>query len=274
MPPTEPARARLLLTRSAAIWRGLYALYACGLFVLLGTSALLATILLPGLQRRRAATRTAARCLLRLAGLRASAHFLERLPAEQCVVVCNHASYLDGVVCMALLPARFRFVIKREMGTVPLAGLLLRRIGSEFVERFDPRRGARDARRVLRSAASGDSLAFFPEGTFARTPGVLKFHVGAFVTAVRVGCPVVPAVLRGTRAALPPGAWLPRPANVSLTVLPPLGSAGLKAAELRDVSRARILAELGEPDLELTCCDDIARPPDTARVRSARASRP
>ena len=136
-------------------------------------------------------------------------------------------------------------------------------------------RGARDARRVLRNAAQGHSLVFFPEGTFTRTPGLLKFHTGAFVSATRANCPLVPAVLRGTRRALPPSGALPRPGPIQLELLPPLlpRDIGQHAVpELRDRARAAILAALGEPDL--TCCDDTDRPPDTAPLRSARACRP
>ena len=68
----------------------------------------------------------------------------------------------------ATLPPHFSFVIKREMSRVPVAGTLLRRIGAEFVDRSDRRRGQRDTRRLLRSAASGQAMAFFPEGTFSQ----------------------------------------------------------------------------------------------------------
>jgi len=231
---------------------------------------------LPGVERRRTAARAAARIFLRLAGLPLTVKFLERLPPGQCVVVCNHASYLDGVVLFAALPSRFAFVIKREMARVPGAGAVLKRLGSEFVERFDRQRGASDARRVLRNASQGQSLVFFPEGTFTRTPGLLKFHTGAFATATRANCPVVPAVVRGTRRALPPSGALPQPGPLQLELLPPLravASTGEHAApELRDRARAAILAALAEPDL--TCCDDTARPPGTAPAKSARASRP
>src|SRR6185437_32780 len=171
---------------------------------------------------RRLAARAAARAFLRLAGLTLAVRFPERLPPGQCVVVCNHASYLDGIVLTAALPPRFAFVIKREMARVPFAGAVLRRLGSEFVERFDRQRGASDARRVLRNATQGHSLVFFPEGTFTRTPGLLKFHTGAFVTASRAGCPVIPAVVRGTRAALSPTGALPRPGRISVDILPPV----------------------------------------------------
>jgi len=252
-----------------------YALWTLLLFLAVGCSALLLLLVLPAVGRRRAAARAAARAFLRLAGMPPTLKFPERLPAGQCVVVCNHASYLDGIVLTAALPARFGFVIKREMAAVPLAGALLRRLGSEFVERFDRRRGASDARRVLRNAVQGHSLVFFPEGTFTRAPGLLRFHTGAFASAARAGCPLVPAVLRGTRRALPHGG-LPLPGPIEMEILAPLTVAHGEAADhavadLRDRARAAILAALGEPDL--TCCDDTDRPPDTAPARSARASR-
>jgi 1-acyl-sn-glycerol-3-phosphate acyltransferase len=252
-----------------------YALYAALTFLVLGFAVLVATLLLPGVYRRRAAARAVARTFLRLAGMPLTVRGMEHLAPGPCIVVANHASYLDGLVFTAALPARFSFVIKREMSAVPLAGLFLRRIGSEFVERFDRHRGAADARRVLRNAASGHSLVFFPEGTFTRTPGLLKFHTGAFVTAARAGCPVIPAVVRGTRAALPPSGGLPRPGRIEVEILPAIHAepeAGEAAsAALRDSARQAILAALGEPDL--TCSGDSALPPRTAHARSARASR-
>jgi 1-acyl-sn-glycerol-3-phosphate acyltransferase len=253
-----------------------YALWTLLAFLAVGLITLLLLMVLPGVDRRRAAARAAARTFLRLAGMPLTVRFAERLPPGQCVVVCNHASYLDGIVLTAALPGRFAFVIKREMAGVPLAGAVLRRLGSEFIERFDRQRGARDARRVLRNAEQGHALVFFPEGTFTRRPGLMKFHIGAFVAATRAGCPVVPAVLRGTRRALPPSGALPCPTPIEMEILAPLppGPAGSEhsAPQLRDRARAAILAVLGEPDL--TCCGDTDRPPDTTPARSVRASRP
>ncbi|MGH8200452.1 MAG: lysophospholipid acyltransferase family protein [Steroidobacteraceae bacterium] len=252
-----------------------YALYAAITFLVLALTALAATLILPGVHRRRAAARAVSRAFLWVAGMPLTVRGLERLESGQCIVVSNHASYLDGLVFTAALPARFSFVIKREMSAVPLAGLFLRRIGSEFVERFERNRGAADARRVLRNAASGHSLVFFPEGTFTRTPGLLKFHTGAFVTATRAGCPVIPAVVRGTRAALSPTGSLPRPGRIEVDFLPPITTlsqaAEASSAALRDRARQAILLALGEPDL--TCSGDTAHPPHTGPARSARASR-
>ncbi|HEX7417407.1 MAG TPA: lysophospholipid acyltransferase family protein [Steroidobacteraceae bacterium] len=229
-----------------------YALYAWSLLLTLGVFAVLGIVFLPGLERRRRVARWGARAFLRAAGMPLTVRFAERLPAGQCVVVANHCSYLDGLVFKAALPPRFGFVIKREMNSVPLVGLLLRRIGSLFVDRHNRHRGGADARRVLRTAASGESLVFFPEGTFSHTPGLLKFHSGAFAIAARAGCPVVPVVLRGTRRALPPASALPCPGRLELEILPPvvpLASAPDAATvELRERARVAILVCLGEPD--------------------------
>ena len=238
--------------RGVPIVRLLYGVYAWSLLLILGIIAVLGITFLPGLERRRRVARFGARVFLRAAGMPLTVRFAERLPAGQCVVVANHCSYLDGIVFKAALPPRFGFVIKREMSHVPLAGLLLRRIGSLFVDRRNRQRGGADARRMLRIAASGHSLVFFPEGTFSLVPGLLKFHSGAFAIAARAGCPVVPVVLRGTRRALPPASASPYPGPIEMEILPPVmplaSTPDAAAVELRERARGAILDCLGEPD--------------------------
>jgi len=234
--------------------RFVYGLYACALFLVVALTALLGVLLMPTLRTRRGTARIAARSFFLLAGMPLRLRGFENLPPGQCVVVANHASYLDGVVMTAALPPRFGFVIKREMNAVPVAGLLLRRIGSEFVERFNRHKGGTDARRVLRTAASGHSLVFFPEGTFTEEVGLGKFHTGAFAIAARAACPVVPAVILGTRRNMPSTRIFPRPGSIEVRYGAPIVAAAPHPGEdpalaLRDRSRAAILSELGEPDL-------------------------
>jgi 1-acyl-sn-glycerol-3-phosphate acyltransferase len=231
-----------------------YGIYAAVVFLAVTMIALVGVLLLPTLPARRGTARIAARTFFLLAGMPLRLRGLENLPPGQCVVVANHASYLDGVVMAAALPPRFGFVIKREMNDVPVAGLLLRRIGSEFVDRFNRHKGGTDARRVLRTAASGHSLVFFPEGTFTPEVGLGKFHTGAFAIAARAACPVVPAVILGTRRNMPATRVLPRPGPLEVRYGAPIAPVTAGPGEdpallLRDQSRRAILLELGEPDL-------------------------
>lgn len=233
-----------------AIWT-LYGACVLAVFGLLFLLAAVLVLAVPRLDWRRNLVRLLARVALGAFGLRVAAAGLERLPADSCIVVANHSSYLDGIVLKAALPPRFSFVVKREAATMPLVGVVLKRIGSEFVDRHSQGGRQRDARRVMRRAEEGHSLVFFPEGTFDEQIGLKRFHTGAFAAAMRGGMPVVPAVIRGTRGALPPGKRVPRPGRIDVEILEPLrtDTAGVSAEMLRDEARVRILAQLDEPDL-------------------------
>jgi len=95
--------------------RLVYGIYAVLLFLAVALTALLGVILLPTLRLRRGTARIAARTFFLFAGMPVRLRGRENLPTGQCIVVANHASYLDGVVMTAALPARFGFVVKREM---------------------------------------------------------------------------------------------------------------------------------------------------------------
>ncbi len=228
----------------------LYGVYAWLAFIVCALTALLCALLLPGTGRRRRWVTHCARLPFALAGVRTTIRGLEHLPAEACVVVANHASYLDGVILQAFLPPRFSYVIKGEMQNVPLVGALLKRIGARFVDRNSAGGSARDARLLLKAADAGESLAFFPEGTFTAEAGLAPFRAGAFAAAQRAGLPVVPVVIRGARYILPAGRALPRRGPLDIDILEPLpaGSAGDSRALARLVRR-RMLPVLGEPDL-------------------------
>jgi 1-acyl-sn-glycerol-3-phosphate acyltransferase len=146
----------------------------------------------------------------------------------------------------------FSFVAKRELLDSFVARTYLRRIGSDFVERFDAQRGVEDVKQVALSLQAGRSPMFFPEGTFTRKPGLMPFRMGAFMIAAEAGAPVVPVGIRGTRSILRDGNWLPRRGIVTVTIgkpIAPEGKGWAAAIRLRNAARAEILRRCGEPDL-------------------------
>ncbi len=229
-----------------------FGIYAWLAFVLCVLSGIVFALLLPGLERRRRWVTASARTTFRLTGVSVQVRGLEKLPTGHCIVVANHASYIDGVVLFGFLPPRFAFVIKGEMQNYPAVHFLLRRIGAKFVERFEASGSARDARQLLKAASSGESLAFFPEGTFLPSPGLDRFRPGAFAAAIKGSLPVVPAVISGSRRVMPGGHILPRHGHLRIDVLDPIkpgNPAYEDSAELAEQARQRILEILDEPDL-------------------------
>ncbi len=185
--------------------------------------------------------------------VRGAEHFPTGRP---CVVVANHASYLDGLVLVATLPAEFTFIAKVELQAGGFSGPFLTNIGSEFVERFDKQKGLEDARRIGSRVTVGRPLVFFPEGTFTRAPGLRPFHMGAFVAAAEAGVPVVPVAIAGTRSILRGEDKHCHHGAISVEIGQPIELGGdeemdswKKAVMLRDLARQQILRGCGEPDL-------------------------
>ena len=232
--------------------RILWGLWAWLSFTLACVFSLIVALIVPGLHRRQRLVTHAARMIFVLSGVKVSVRGIDNLPSDSCVVVANHASYIDGILLNGYLPARFGFVIKGEMRDIPVVHFLLRRSGSKFVERKETTGSSRDARQLVKAAQGGESLGFFPEGTFILEPGIGRFRPGAFVAAVKGEMPVVPIAISGSRKMLPSGKLLPRPSDLVIDILPAIapGDASFESSrKLAEASRQQILAALGEPDL-------------------------
>jgi 1-acyl-sn-glycerol-3-phosphate acyltransferase len=212
-------------------------------------------MLLPTLHLRRVMGRFGLRAGLFLAGIPFVVRGLERLPHGPCVVVSNHASYLDGPLLTAALPERFTFVVQHGAAAWPWFGWVIRRMGVTFINRTESRKGARQTRGLIRRLAEGQSLTVFAEGGFERDPGLQAFRKGAFLIATHSGVKVAPAVIRGTRDILGEGQWLPRWGRVEIEIFEPIapkpdagGDHRQAVLELRDAVRAVVLRHCGEPD--------------------------
>lgn len=204
------------------------------------------------MHRRQVLGTVAAKMVFVLAGVKVTVRGIDNLPTDSCVVVANHASYIDGVLLNGYLPARFGFVIKGEMRDIPVVHFLLRRSGCKFVERKEMTGSTRDARQLVKAAQEGESLGFFPEGTFRLEPGVGRFRPGAFVAAIKGDMPVVPIAILGSRDMMPARQLLPRRSELIIDIRPAIAPGDddyASSRKLAEASRQHILAAMDEPDL-------------------------
>ena len=142
--------------------------------------------------------------------------------ADRLVLVANHASYLDGPLLFAAIPAPVGYVVKGELESNAFLGPLLRALGAEFVHRLDHERSVADVASLTGRLKRGGALGFFPEGTLHRMPGLLPFRLGAFSVAVEGKADVVPVTIVGSRSVLRDGQWIPHPGTVSVRIAPPI----------------------------------------------------
>jgi 1-acyl-sn-glycerol-3-phosphate acyltransferase len=234
----------------AFLVRAVYGSYAWLALLSVVVVCYLLLALAPRLDQRRRIARHGARLFFRAIGSPVRVEGTAIETHYPCVVVANHASYLDGIILTAALPAGFTYLIKQQMASVPIAGFVLRRLGSAFVNRDDLHDRKRIARTMLGLAKRGDALGFFPEGTFDAAPGLKAFQLGAFSAAVRAGLPIVPIVIQGARHKLPSQRLLPAPGGLRVWICEPLDSTQhASARELMHATRGAMLAHLAEPDL-------------------------
>lgn len=160
-------------------------LWRIGALLLLLISGLLILTLFYRLlsqQHQHAIKRAWSRTLLAACGISLDVHGPQGLPRQPVLIAMNHVSWLDIFALNAVLPATF--IAKSEIRRWPLLGWLVAGAGTVFIERGS-RHAVRHANhRVVRQLTSGESVAFFPEGTTSDGDDVLPFHTSLFAAAI------------------------------------------------------------------------------------------
>ncbi|MGH8925931.1 MAG: lysophospholipid acyltransferase family protein [Acidimicrobiia bacterium] len=157
------------------------------------------------------------------------------------VVIANHLSVLDIMVCFLAVPLPIRFLAKKELFSVPVLAPAMRAIGIVEVDR-EARSAIHEKvnRQAQELVASGRSLIIYPEGTRSRDGSLRPFKKGAFTMAVAGSIPLLPVTIVGTYEAWPAGKPWVFGGDVKAVIHPPIETAGLeKAQTTRLASEAR-----------------------------------
>ena len=171
-------------------------------------------------------------------------------PERSYVVVANHQSTLDIMVCFLAIPLPIRYLAKKELFRIPLLAQAMRAVGIIEVDR-----AARSAvhnsvnRQAKDLLAHNRSLIIYPEGTRPRDGVLHPFKKGAFTMAIASQLPVLPLSMHGTYEAAVPGKPWFRGGSVSAVIDPAIETEGMTHADadaLRDEIYRIISGRVGE----------------------------
>jgi len=114
------------------------------------------------------------------------------------VLVCNHVSYVDAIVLMAVSPRPIRFLMDHRIFQVPVLGWLFRLAKAIPIapQKEDPATYEAAFEAADRVLAEGDLLGIFPEGGITRDGQLQPFKGGVMKILERRPAPVVPLALR------------------------------------------------------------------------------
>lgn len=168
------------------------------------------------------------------------------------VVTCNHNSLLDIPLSSAFIPGPNKTIAKSSFAKIPIFGWYYTK-GSVLVDRKSETSRKRSIEKMKAVLRQGMHMCIYPEGTRNRTEELLKpFYNGAFKLSEDTGHSIIPAVILGTKQAVPlhkPFFFLPR--TLEIHFLKPVEVNGRTAVALREEVFGIMKAYLEKRDLKI-----------------------
>lgn len=194
------------------------------------------------------------RAVLVAAGARLRVEGRENIDARApCLLVANHASFLDPPAMLAAFPSNVRIVMKKELGRLPFLGWYVRLARHFLLDRESARAGKEVlAEAVERAKERSIHLLTFPEGTRSLDGRLQPLKAGMFQIAVQAHLPVQPVAIAGTHEIMPKRSFGPRRGGeVVLRIGTPIPTDDLEGSRGRKIVAERVrdaLLALGVPD--------------------------
>jgi len=136
---------------------------------------------------------------------------VENIPTEGPAIICpNHISFFDSVFVMTFVGRNISFVGKAEYMDSWKTKHLFPALGMIPIDRSGGSKSEGAllaAEQVLRR---GELFGIYPEGTRSRDGMLYKGHTGAARLAMKLGCPIIPVGIIGTREIQPPDTFFPK----------------------------------------------------------------
>ncbi len=153
------------------------------------------------------------------------------------VVVSNHASELDVMLCYQLVESPTVFIGKKELSNIPLFGFFFRR-SSIIVDR----KSLASKKKVMELSAlhlqNGRGMCIYPEGEIPDGQNVLlgEFKHGAFKLAIENNIDILPITFANNREHLPDFFKGGRPGTIHATIHKPISVKGLTKSDTKPLS--------------------------------------
>jgi 1-acyl-sn-glycerol-3-phosphate acyltransferase len=119
------------------------------------------------------------------------------------IVVPNHQSHYDIFLLYGWLGIFIRWVMKMELGKIPVFGYCCQTMGHILIDRSSTESAIASLNAAKQKLSDGSSVIMFPEGTRNSTDEMLPFKKGAFRMAIDLGLPLLPVTILGTKDIIP-----------------------------------------------------------------------
>ncbi len=149
------------------------------------------------------------------------------------IFMSNHQSYYDVFTLLGRLPYQFKWLVKKELFSIPFFGWTMAAVGYISLDRGGTRGTVEAMNDAARRIRDGMSVVIFPEGSRSPDGSIQPFKKGGFTLAIKSKVPIVPIAISGTRDIMPKDKLTVAPGEIRMRVGQPIetGSYSLKDRE-------------------------------------------
>jgi len=176
------------------------------------------------------------------------------------IYVANHASYIDSLLLIGILPKQVTFIGKQELLKTPFLRTFIKKLGFITVDRMDFAKSLQNKDVIENAVKQGHSIVIFPEGTFTYATGLRPFKLGAFTIANETQTPICPIAIQGTRTILRGDNKLAKPGKIKVTIGKPIYPKRKDWDEiirLHSLTRVEIAKHCGEPVIDVIAAGPV-----------------
>lgn len=114
------------------------------------------------------------------------------------VFVSNHQGPFDIFLIYGYLGHEFRWLMKKELRSIPLVGWACEKAGHIMVDKSGPKAIAKTQIEARKTLSDGTSIVVFPEGSRTFTGHMARFRRGPFMLGHQLHLPIVPITIDGS----------------------------------------------------------------------------
>jgi 1-acyl-sn-glycerol-3-phosphate acyltransferase len=121
------------------------------------------------------------------------------------IFMSNHQGYYDVFALLGRLPFQFKWLVKKELFSIPFLGWTMAAAGYINLDREGTRKTVEAMNQAAQKIQEGMSILIFPEGSRSPDGSIQPFKKGGFNLAIKSRIPIVPIAITGTREIMPKG---------------------------------------------------------------------
>lgn len=163
------------------------------------------------------------RIALKVSRVRVKIEGIEKLDGKgPYIFMPNHQGYYDVFALLGYLPYQFKWLVKKELFSIPFFNWTMAAAGYISIDRKGSRETIRAMNQAIQKIRDGMSLAIFPEGSRSPDGSIQPFKKGGFTLAIKSQVPIVPIAISGSRDIMPKGKFTPTGGEIRILVDHPI----------------------------------------------------